>query len=194
MDTKSRPIIILSGPSGVGKTVVCAEIAKMRPEWESIISHTTRPKRPHEVDGLNYHFITEDAFFDMLRQNRFVEYVRGTANSAFYGYTHVAVSLDSADRPPAIIVMSPTGAMQLLSETPGALAIWLKPPSDEVLVERLAFRGTESVEEQSRRFGIAKAWARYGPMYDKTVTVFTPKQAALEILSIAEADHKGRGL
>lgn len=146
---------VLAGPTAVGKGTVVKYIKEHFPAIVHSVSATTRPPRPGERDGIDYYFVTEEEFDQLLAQNELLEWAtvhnqyrygtpRGPIESAVNEGSHVLLEIDLQ------------GARQVRTSTPGAKLIFLAPPSWDELVKRLVSRGTESVEERARRLATAK--------------------------------------
>ncbi|KAA8495622.1 Guanylate kinase [Porphyridium purpureum] len=137
-----RPVII-SGPSGVGKTTLLRMLMEKYPEkYGNCVSHTTRKRRPEEVNGVDYNFVSEDEFLELLRQGAFVEhaYVHGN----YYGTSLTSIQELARKQRVCILCIDIQGVETLRSvETFDGLFVWVGPPSLDVLEQRLHERGTE---------------------------------------------------
>jgi guanylate kinase len=146
-------IFVLSAPAGTGKTTL---VKLLKEEFSSIVesvSCTTRKPRVGEVDGKDYHFISQEQFKKKIAMGDFLEYAEVFGN--FYGTSREYVLLEQARGKHLLLVIDTQGAMQI-REKIDAIFIFLSPPSMEVLRERLYQRKTESVEEAERRLLFAK--------------------------------------
>jgi guanylate kinase len=147
-------LIVLSGPSAVGKGTVAARLKERCPWiWQSI-SVTTRSPRPGETDGREYFFVTEAEFQKMAAEGELLEWAENYGN--WYGtrLTPLRQQLDQGQ--PALLELDVKGARQVRAAVPGALLVFLAPPSWDELVRRLTGRGTESPAEISRRLAAAR--------------------------------------
>jgi guanylate kinase len=151
---KNLPLLlIVSSPSGAGKTTLCNRLLSEFADLRFSISHTTRAPRPNEVDGRDYHFVSVSAFEKMVEENMFIEWAAvhgnryGTARTEVHGAA--AASLD------LIFDVDFQGARQIKHQYPGAAAVFVLPPSIEELHRRLKKRGTETPESLERRFKAA---------------------------------------
>ncbi len=157
---------VISGPSGVGKGTVCAELLRRHPEVHVSISATTRPPRPGEVDGRTYHFVSDGEFDALVGRGDMLEHAVVHGQSR-YGTPRAPV-LEALRRGRHVILeIDLQGARQVKCNMPEATLVFLKPPSWQELVARLAGRGTEDDAAQARRLATAK----------------------LELASLHEADH-----
>ncbi|MHB8071274.1 MAG: guanylate kinase [Candidatus Cryosericum sp.] len=160
-------IVIISGPGGVGKSTVVAELLRLNPDMHRSISVTTRSPRPGEVDGTDYHFVTEEQFTDWVDKGRFAEYaeVRG------HRYGTLRQSLQSVG-PNEIIVLTIDiqGGQAIKCLFPEALAVFLKPPDAVELERRLEGRGSETREEIVGRIELGRYEMTFAKDYDYMVT------------------------
>jgi guanylate kinase len=150
----TAPLVVVSGPSGVGKsTVVAAALAQDPSIWLSV-SATTRQPRPGEVDGREY-FFTPDADFDALvAAGGLLEWAAYAGNR--YGTPRGPVDERRAAGVPVLLEIEVQGARQVRAAVPDALLVFLAPPSWEVLEARLTGRGTEDPDAVARRLGAAR--------------------------------------
>ena len=160
-------LIILSGPSGVGKDSVRLKVLERNRELQPSVSATTREMRPGEKDGIDYFFITQDRFDEMIRENAFLEYVR--YNNKSYGTPKhfVCEKLDSGID--VLLKIEVNGALNVKHAFPEAILIFLLPPSMQELWQRLTSRGTGSVEDSKNRFQTAYRELEYYDQYDYLV-------------------------
>lgn len=147
-------LFVISGASGVGKTSILRRIMKARNDLYFSVSATTRPPRPAEQDGVNYHFVSHDCFQEMILHDAFLEYDDHMGN--LYGTPKAEVT-DNIDKSHVILDVEPIGAFRVRELWPEAVLIFIVPPSLEVLEERLRGRGDTSEEQISLRIRRA-AW------------------------------------
>ncbi|NPV89003.1 guanylate kinase [Coprothermobacteraceae bacterium] len=142
-------LIVISGPSGVGKGTVVAELMKQDPDLVLSISVTTRKPRPGEKDGVDYYFIDFSQFKQMVVTDALLEwaYVHGS----YYGTPKEFVLRHLSEGKKVILEIDMQGAMQVKRRFPDAMLIFLLPPSLEELKRRLISRGTEQMDEQQLR-------------------------------------------
>jgi guanylate kinase len=151
---KSAPLLlIVSSPSGAGKTTLCSRLLAEFNDISFSTSHTTRPPRPGEIDGRDYHFIDLETFDKMVEDDLFIEWAfvhgnrYGTARTEVRGAATAGVDL--------IFDVDFQGARQIKEQYPGAVAVFVLPPSIGELHRRLRKRGTETPESLERRFKAA---------------------------------------
>lgn len=159
-------MVVVSGPAGSGKGTVNAELLKTG-EFVYSVSATTRAPRPGEVDGVNYHFITEEEFRARLDEGGMLEYTQYCGN--FYGTPRKEAEevLDSGKH--LILEIEVDGAMQVKKRYPEAVLIMLLPPSYEVQEQRLRGRATETEDKIRARLEQTKFEVRRLPDYDYVV-------------------------
>lgn len=155
MVTSPSRLWVISGPSGVGKGTICAELIRQRPEVFVSVSATTRPARPGEVDGRTYYFLTEEQFAAAVAQGEMLEYAE-VHGSAMYGTPRQPVLDALADGRTVVLEIDLQGARQIKQNLPDAQLLLLTPPSWDELVSRLAGRGTENEQAQATRLETAK--------------------------------------
>ncbi len=145
----SGTLYTVSAPSGAGKTSLLKALLERRPELKVSISHTTRQMRPGEQDGVNYHFVTEQAFVSMLERAEFLEHARVFDN--LYGTSQVWVQEQLDAGTDVILEIDWQGAAQVRKLMPDTRAIFILPPSRAALEERLNARGQDDADTIARR-------------------------------------------
>lgn len=143
-------LIVISGPSGVGKSVVCKAVREKTGAKYSV-SATTRAPRPGEVDGVDYHFVSVEKFKQMIDQNQLLEWAEVFGN--YYGSPRKAVDQAIEAGEKIILEIDVQGGIQVHEIMPDATFVLVVPPSEEVLKQRLKGRGTETEESFNKRFG-----------------------------------------
>ncbi|MGJ6979277.1 guanylate kinase [Aestuariimicrobium soli] len=142
--------MVVSGPTAVGKGTVVGRLRERHPEVFVSVSATTRPARPGEIDGVHYHFLSEDEFDALTQGDGLLEWavVHGRHR---YGTPRRPVVEAVAQHRPVILEIDLQGARQVRDTYPDARQVFLSPPSWDELVRRLIGRGTETAEQQQRR-------------------------------------------
>lgn len=135
-------LYIVSAPSGAGKTSLVKALLDAMPQIRVSVSHTTRAKRPGEVDGVNYHFVTREQFLEMLEHNDFLEHAEVFGN--LYGTSMRALARTLEEGHDLILEIDWQGAQQVRKLLPAARSIFILPPSREALRQRLTNRGQDS--------------------------------------------------
>ncbi len=142
-------LFIISAPSGAGKTSLVSKLIEKDQLIQVSVSSTTRPKRPGEEDGINYHFLTLDAFEQKVAQQDFLEHAKVFDN--YYGTSKSSVEKQLNDGKDVILEIDWQGAQQVRKLIPEAISIFILPPSLKILEQRLRNRGTDSDEVINRR-------------------------------------------
>ena len=178
----SGRLVVVSGPSGVGKDTVLRRLFELDPRLRYSISYTTRPPRDGEVDGVSYSFVDVDTFRRMQAEDAFLETANVHGN--LYGTSRERVH-EALQRGEIIVLkIDVQGAAQVRRKVPDALFVFLLPPSVEVLQERLQARETEDEASLRRRLDDAVRELAEADSYDHRVINDDVDRAALEILSI----------
>lgn len=133
--------LVLSAPSGGGKTTIAKMLLQGREDLGYSVSATTRPKRPGERDGVDYHFMTRDEFVRRQQNGEFLEWA--TYNGELYGTLKSEIDRIFAQGRHAVLDIEIEGARQIRNNFPNSLLLFVLPPSAEALVERLVGRNTE---------------------------------------------------
>ena len=180
--SRSR-LVVLAGPTAVGKGTVAASVRAHHPEVWISVSATTRAPRPGEVDGVHYWFTSDDEFDRMVAGGELLEWavVHGAAR---YGTPRGPVEEALAAGRPALLEIDLQGARQVRETMPEALFVFLKPPSWDELVRRLTGRGTETADEQARRLETARGEMAAESEFDVTIVNHEVHAAAEELVAL----------
>ncbi|GMA37674.1 MULTISPECIES: guanylate kinase [Demequina] len=148
-------LVVLAGPTAVGKGTLVRALKERHPDVWLSVSATTRAPRPGETDGVEYHFVTPEAFDDMIDDGELLEWatVHGTHR---YGTPRGPVDEHLAAGDPALLEIDLQGARLVKETMPEALFVFIEPPSWDELVRRLVGRGTETEAERERRLETAR--------------------------------------
>jgi guanylate kinase len=183
-------LVVVSGPSGVGKSTIVAELARRHPQVVPIVTATTRARRRGEVHGVHYHFLDRTEFEALRDRDGLIEWAEVHGN--LYGSPiDQARGILAAGRD-AILTIDPQGARSVRARVPDALLVFVKPPSMEDLAKRLRRRGSESAESLARRRRDAEQWMSESDAYDHVVVNETghPEEAAERIWDIIQAEAR----
>jgi guanylate kinase len=180
--TRSR-LIVLAGPTAVGKGTVAAAVRETHPEVWISVSATTRAPRPGEENGVHYWFVSDEEFDAMVAKGDLLEWAV-VHKAARYGTPRGPVDLALASGHPAMLEIDLQGARQVRETMPEALFVFLKPPSWDELVRRLVGRGTESESERSRRLETALEELAAEKEFDVTVVNHEIHAAADELVAL----------
>jgi guanylate kinase len=183
-------LTVVSGPSGVGKSSVVAELRRLHPDLYFSVSVTTRSPRPGEVDGAHYHFVERAAFDRMVEAGELLEHAEYAGNC--YGTPRGPVLDALAAGRPAVLEIELQGARQVRAAMPEAQLVMLMPPSWETLVARLTGRGTEPETVVARRLDVAKRELAAAEEFDEVVVNADVKTAAAELLTLVLTDSSDK--
>ncbi|QFS85665.1 MULTISPECIES: guanylate kinase [unclassified Marinobacter] len=180
-------LFVISAPSGAGKTSLVAEMLRQDSQLGVSVSHTTRPMRTGEQDGVNYHFVSRDEFEAMIAEGDFLEHADVFGN--YYGTSHAWVRETLATGQDVILEIDWQGAEQVRRLVPECISIFIVPPSAEVLRERLIGRGTDAPEVIERRLAEAEEECRHAAEFDYLVVNDDFGVALADLLAITRAQR-----
>ena len=164
---KRGPLLVVSGFSGAGKGTVLSKVLEKRTDLYYSVSFTTRAPRTGEQDGVNYHFVTREAFQERIDRGEFLEYAEYVGN--FYGTSMAVIREKLYQGVDVILEIESQGAAKVRQKMPEAVSLFLVPPSFEELSRRLHGRGTDSEEVIQRRLATARKEAKELEHYDYIV-------------------------
>jgi guanylate kinase len=180
-------LFILSAPSGAGKTSLVKALLQREPTLGLAISHTTRAPRPGEVDGIHYHFVAEGHFLSLIEDGAFLEHARVFGNR--YGTTEAQVREALAAGQDLLLEIDWQGARQVRERFPGAVSIFILPPSAEALAARLRGRGQDSEAIIARRLREARDEMSHYGEYDYLVVNDRFAEALNDLACVVRAEH-----
>ncbi len=175
---------MLSGPSGVGKGSVVAALRRRHPYVWLSVSVTTRPPRPGEVDGVDYHFVDRAAYEQLIGRGELLEHAEYAGNG--YGTPWRPLRERLATGAPALLEIELQGARQVRSALAGAQLVFLAPPSWAELVRRLVGRGTDDEASVRRRLAVARTELAAEPEFDVVVLNDDVGRAADELVALVQ--------
>ena len=177
-------LLVLSGPSGAGKSSVVAQVRARRPDLVFSVSATTRPPRSGEADGVHYRFVDRPGFEAMIARGQLLEWAEFAGH--LYGTPAGPVEDALSSGRDVLLEIELQGARQVRDSAPGAIRVFLAPPSWEVLVERLQGRRTESADVIERRLATARVELAAEGEFDHTVVNDSIEEAAEAILALLD--------
>ena len=187
-DNAKGVLIVLSGPSGVGKGTVCKALLARNPQVKLSVSATTRAPRPGEIEGVSYFFKTRDEFERMIAAGDFLEYM-DVFGMNYYGTPRTYVEQQLAGGNDILLEIDVKGAMNVKRLCPDAVLVFVAPPSMDTLKKRLVGRGTETEEAVERRTREAFAEMKLLPEYDYAVVNDVFETAVNEVETIIKAER-----
>ncbi|WP_460795418.1 guanylate kinase [Microbacterium sp. GXF0217] len=179
-------LLVLAGPTAVGKGTVAAHIREAHPEIHLSVSATTRPARPGEIDGVHYYFVDDAEFDRLIADGELLEYAV-VHNKSRYGTPRAPIDAALAAGKTVLLEIDLQGARQVRAAEPSATLIFLLPPSWDELVQRLVGRGTENEEERARRLRTAKVELAAQSEFDYLIVNEDVSSAAREVVELSEA-------
>ncbi|GEK86031.1 guanylate kinase [Microbacterium aerolatum] len=179
-------LLVLAGPTAVGKGTVAAYIREHHPEIHLSVSATTRAPRPGEIDGVHYYFVDDAEFDRLIADGELLEYAV-VHNRSRYGTPRAPIDAALADGKTVLLEIDLQGARQVRAAEPSATLIFLLPPSWDELVQRLVGRGTENEEERARRLRTAKVELAAQSEFDFRIVNEDVAAAAREVVELSEA-------
>lgn len=177
-------LVVLAGPSGVGKSTVVAALRAELPQLYFSVSATTRAARPGEVDGRDYHFVTDAEFDQMIAEGALLEWAQIHGGLHRSGTPAAPVEEHLAAGDPVLVEVDLAGARAIKVARPEALLVFLAPPSWDDLVARLSGRGTESAEVVRRRLDTAREELAASGEFDVSVVNDDPRRVARRLVSL----------
>ena len=178
-------LTVLSGPSAVGKSTVVEAIRRDCPQVWPSVSVTTRRPRPGEVPGREYFFADERDFMDMVAAGQLLEWALYAGN--YYGTPRVPVAERLEAGVPTLLEVDVVGARQVRAAVPGALLVFLAPPSWDELVRRLTSRGTESAEVREQRLEAARTELLAESEFDITLVNTSVREVCAQLVALMTA-------
>ncbi|MEO1129792.1 MAG: guanylate kinase [Planctomycetota bacterium] len=192
-DTTNGMLLVISGPSGVGKTTITRAIERSIPDAVFSVSATTRPKTDADVEGVDYQFLSAEQFERRVAANEFLEHAVYAGNN--YGTLRAPVDAQLERGRLVILEIDVEGAKNVKRQIPGAFAMFILPPGEDTLLQRLRARKREAEDVIQRRFDIATreiAEARTCNAYDAFIVNDDLEKAIDEALTLVRTEREKR--
>jgi guanylate kinase len=177
-------VFVITGPSGVGKGTLIRGLLGRVPELELSVSATTRPPRPGERDGVEYHFLTPEEFQRHVEQGDFVEHATYSGNR--YGTLRGELERRLGAGTPVVLEIEVQGARQVRRSVPDAIAVFIAPPSLQALQARLVGRGTDTSEQVQQRLLTAREELAAQPEFGHVIVNDRLEEATDELEQIVK--------
>jgi guanylate kinase len=189
--TKRRGLlIVISGPSGVGKDTLIKRLLELDRNLRYSVSCTTRPPRPNEKDGVDYTFVAREHFKKLIEEGAFLEWADYNGN--LYGTLADRVERARADGHDIVLKIEVKGAEQVRERVPDGIFIFVVPPSVDELVRRQEERNTETTSDMNARREIATREMEYSRRYDHIVVNDELERAVAQILAIIQSARESQ--
>jgi guanylate kinase len=184
-------VIVITGPSGVGKGTLIRLLRERLPDLGLSVSATTRDPRPGEVDGVDYHFLSEADFDRLVRDGAFVEHAEYAGRR--YGTLRAELERRAGAGEPVVLEIEVQGARQIRATLPEAFQVFIAPPSGDALRERLVGRGTDEPGVIERRLGVAEQELAAQGEFPHVVVNDRLHEAAEELTALVQEALAGPG-
>ena len=181
-------LLVISGPSGVGKGTLVNALMERNQKIKMSVSATTRAPRPGEIEGVHYFFKTEEEFKAMVDRGEFLEYIH-VFGSKYYGTPRSFVEQQLASGYDVILEIDVQGAMKVKQAFPDAVLMFITAPSMSEIKSRLIGRGTETMEQVEKRFATAFEEIKMIPQYDYVIINDVIDVAVHHMEAILEAER-----
>jgi len=181
-------LVVVSAPSGAGKTSLCEWVVKAVPNLVHSVSHTTRAPRPHEVAGRDYHFVNEPTFRSMVARSEFAEWAE--VHGHLYGTSRAVLEECAAEGRDAILDIDTCGAAILRESYPAGVFVFVVPPSWGVLERRLRERHSDAEADIQRRLAQAREEVKHYAEYQYVIVNDDFTRAAEELKAVILAERR----
>lgn len=187
MFKKKSLIVVISAPSGAGKTTLCKRLLQNSPSFTCSVSFTTRHPRKNEIEGVDYYFVSPTEFQKMIEDRKFVEWAK--VHEQFYGTSANLLNKAIEAEKDVVLEVDVKGGTQIKKNYPQAVLIFLLPPSWQELEKRLKSRRTEDYERVKERITQAKKEIEYAPYYDYLIINNDINRALDDLTAIIRAER-----
>lgn len=187
MFKKKSLIVVISAPSGAGKTTLCKRLLQNSPSFTCSVSFTTRHPRKNEIEGVDYYFVSPTEFQKMIEDRKFVEWAK--VHEQLYGTSANLLNKAIEAEKDVVLEVDVKGGTQIKKNYPQAVLIFLLPPSWQELEKRLKNRRTEDYERVKERIIQAKKEIEYAPYYDYLIINDDINRALDDLTAIIRAER-----
>ncbi len=187
MFKKKSLIVVISAPSGAGKTTLCKRLLQNSPSFTCSVSFTTRHPRKNEIEGVDYYFVSPTEFQKMIEDRKFVEWAK--VHEQLYGTSANLLNKAIEAEKDVVLEVDVKGGTQIKKNYPQAVLIFLLPPSWQELEKRLKSRRTEDYERVKERIMQAKKEIEYAPYYDYLIINNDINRALDDLTAIIRAER-----
>ena len=187
MFKKKSLIVVVSAPSGAGKTTLCKRLLQNSPSFTCSVSFTTRHPRKNEIEGVDYYFVSPTEFQKMIEDRKFVEWAK--VHEQLYGTSANLLNKAIEAEKDVVLEVDVKGGTQIKKNYPQAVLIFLLPPSWQELEKRLKSRRTEDYERVKERIIQAKKEIEYAPYYDYLIINDDINRALDDLTAIIRAER-----
>jgi len=184
---KKSLIVVVSAPSGAGKTTLCKRLLQNSPSFTCSVSFTTRHPRKNEIEGVDYYFVSPTEFQKMIEDRKFVEWAK--VHEQLYGTSANLLNKAIEAEKDVVLEVDVKGGTQIKKNYPQAVLIFLLPPSWQELEKRLKSRRTEDYERVKERIIQAKKEIEYAPYYDHLIINDDINRALDDLTAIIRAER-----
>lgn len=184
---KKSLIVVVSAPSGAGKTTLCKRLLQNSPSFTCSVSFTTRHPRKNEIEGVDYYFVSPTEFQKMIEDRKFVEWAK--VHEQLYGTSANLLNKAIEAEKDVVLEVDVKGGTQIKKNYPQAVLIFLLPPSWQELEKRLKSRRTEDYERVKERIIQAKKEIEYAPYYDYLIINDDINRALDDLTAIIRAER-----
>ena len=183
-------LFILSAPSGAGKTTLCQAVCRHFPDMLYSVSHTTRPPRPGETQGIDYHFITKDEFIHLIESGEWAEWAEVHEN--YYGTSANFLNRGLEAGKDILLDIDVQGMLKILNRYPSSITVFIRPPSLEILRERLESRGADRPDIIETRMTNAKMEMAEAHRYRHVIVNDNLELATRELILLIDSYRQNR--
>ena len=188
---RKKPLFVVSAPSGAGKTTLVRHFLQHHPEFTVTVSHTSRFPRSGEEEGESYYFVSDHRFEELIKQQYFIEYAK--VHNHYYGTSWQEIN-DNQRQGTVVLEIDVQGAEQIKGRFPGAVLVFILPPSMQVLADRLKKRAAESQEVRDFRLKNAEQELKKACFFDYCIINDVFEKAIKELTAVLQGEREAEKL